>query len=254
MLKCFRVSVISLLILTVGPLVVGQDAKKVWKEIVKPCTLNELQGKKVIFLGISNNIEVGTLLRPRKDQGGYGRASYQNVVDEYLANPTSPRPMPNPVTGGNWIACSGQVSTKKDLKANLGLLSAVIPFTGEFGGALATATITSGTAGRVAMYDVDEILMARVLDALPANSKVKAALLQRSPDSKPVWYMVSRAFRVDGLKAKIDFHRNMGADFKGKYTGPLGGAGIGELGGGLSANWLTDSVLELSSTTPFFIA
>lgn len=42
--------------------------------------------------------------------------------------------------------------------------------------------------------------------------------------------------------------------FKAKYNGPLGGAGIGELGGGLNANWVSDSVLELTSTAPFYIA
>src|SRR5215216_4159254 len=123
----------------------AQDAKKVWKEIVKPCTLNELQGKKVLFLGLSNNVEVGTLLRPRAEQGGYGRASFQNVIDEYQANPANPQPMPSPVVGGNSVGCNGQASKKKNLGASIGLLSAVLPFTGDFGLALSKATVTSGT-------------------------------------------------------------------------------------------------------------
>src|SRR5687768_6802223 len=97
----------------------AQDAKKVWKEIVKPCTLSELQGKKVLFLGLSNNVEVGTLLRPRPEQGGYGRASFQNIIDEYQVNPATPKPMPSPVVGGNLVGCNGQASKKKNLNASI---------------------------------------------------------------------------------------------------------------------------------------
>jgi hypothetical protein len=232
----------------------AQDSKKVWKEIVKPCTLSELQGKRVIFLGLSNNVEVGTLLRPRPDQGGYGRASFRNVIDEYAVNPGSSKPMPDPISGGNFIRCEGAVSKKKNLNASVGLLSAVLPFTGNFGLALSKATITSGTVEKVAMYDMDELVMARIIDSLPANGQVRSALTLQTPDKKPVWYMVSRAFRIQDLKVKIDFKKNVGADFKAKYNGPLSGTDVGELGVGLTASWVTDSVLELTTTTPLYIA
>ena len=243
-----------LCILLVNSLGQAQDAKKVWKEIVKPCTLSELQGKKVLFLGLSNNVEVGTLLRPRPEQGGYGRASFQNVIDEYQANPATPKPMPTPVVGGNLVGCNGQASKKKNLNASIGLLSAVLPFTGDFGLALSKATVTSGTVESVAMYDMDELVMARIIDGLGASSQVRAALLMRRTDKKPVWYIVSRAFRVEGLKMKIDFKKSVDAGFKAKYTGPLTDAGVGELGVGLKAAWASDSVLELTSTAPFYIA
>jgi hypothetical protein len=66
--------------------------------------------------------------------------------------------------------------------------------------------------------------------------------------------MVSRAFRVEGLKVKIDFKRGVELGFKAACNGPLGGAGVGDLGGGFNANWVSDSVLELTSTAPFYIA
>lgn len=194
--------------------VAAQDARKVWKEIVKPCTLSELQGKKVVFLGLSNNVEVGTLLRPRLSQGGYGRASFQNVVDEYQAHTDAPKPMPNPVAGGNSITCSGQATKKKDLKASVSLLSAVLPFAGDFGSGLSKASVTTATVDKVAMYELDELVMARVIEALGSTSQVRSVLLQRTSDRKPVWYMVSRAFRVEGLKLKIDFKRNVEARFQ----------------------------------------
>lgn len=230
------------------------DAKKVWKEIVKPCSVSELVGNKVIFLGLSNNVEVGTLLRPRKDQGGYGRASFQNAIDEYNSVQNNPKPIPNAVTGGNFIGCIGQASNQKNLKASVSLLSAVIPFGGELGAALSSATVVNGRVDEVAMYDMDELVMRRIIAALPQNGQVKPSLLLRTTDKKPVWYMVSRAFRVKGLRTQIDFKRDMGVDFKGKYNGPLGGAGVGELGAGLSAKWISNSVMELTSTAPFYIA
>jgi hypothetical protein len=253
-MKLARLLFTSLLILVASEVALTQDAKKVWKEIIKPCTRNELQGKKVVFLGLSNNVEVGTLLRPRAEQGGYGRASFQNVIDEYQANPASPKPMPNPVVAGGFIGCSGQTTRKKNLNASVSLLSSVLPFTGDFGAALSKATVTTGTVERVAMHDMDELVMARVIQGLTPNSQVRSALLQRRADKKPVWYMVSRAFRVEGLKVRIDFKRNMDLGFKAKYSGPLAGAGVGDLGGGLNATWVNDSVLELTSTAPFFIA
>jgi len=236
------------------PVASAQDAKKIWKEIVKPCTISELQGKKVIFLGLSNNVEVGTLLRPRPDQGGYGRASFQNVVDEYNAIPTNPKPMPNPVSGGTFLGCNGEATKKKNFNASVGILSAVLPFTGDFGLALSKATVTTATVEEVAMFDIDEFKMARIIDSLPANGQVKQALLMRRPDKKPVWYMVSRAFRARKLTAKIDFKKKVDAGFKAKYTGPLAGKDVGELGVGLTAAWISDSVLELTTTDPFYIA
>ena len=247
---CFLTLVVFVSLSTV----IAQDAKKVWKEIVKPCTLSELQGKKVVFLGLSNNVEVGTFLRPRPDQGGYGRASFQNVIDEYQAKADTPKPMPSPVSGGNFISCTGQATKKKNLNASVSLLSAVLPFTGDFGAGLSKASVTTATVDKVAMYEMDELVMARVIEALGSASQTRSALLQRTTKGKPVWYMVSRAFKVEGLKMKIDFKRTVDLGFKAKYNGPLGDAGVGELGGGLKANWVSDSVLELTSTMPFYIA
>lgn len=251
-MKIARTLLIALLLYPAAA--AAQDSKKVWKEIVKPCTLSELNGKRVIFLGLSNNVEVGTLLRPRLDQGGYGRASFQNVIDEYAANPGSPKPMPNPVSGGNPIRCDGQVSKKKNLDASVGLLSAVLPFTGDFGLALSKATVTSGTVEKVAMFDMDELAMARIIDSLSPTGQVKPALLLRTSNNKPVWYMVSRAFRIENLKIKIDFKKKVDAGFKAKYNGPLAGTDVGELSVGLTAAWATDSLLELTSTAPLYIA
>jgi hypothetical protein len=232
----------------------AQDAKKVWKEIVKPCTISQLQGNKVIFLGLSNNIEVGTLLRPKASQGGYGFASYQNLVTEYAANRNTAKPMPNPIEGGNFISCTGTANSQKNLKASISFLSAVIPFTGDFGAGLSKATITAASVEKAAMYDMDELVMSRIIEALGPNSQVRDALLQRGNGGKPIWYMVSRAFRVEGLRVKLTFKRTVDLAFKAKYTGPLANAGTGELGGGLTANWLNDSTLELVSTAPFYIA
>lgn len=171
--KRFCICVTLFVLLLNSLTAMAQDAEKVWKEIIKPCTISELQGKKVVFLGLSNNVEVGTLLRPRREQGGYG---------------------------------------------------------------------------------MDELVMARVIESLGPNSQVRSVLLQRTSDGKPVWYMVSRAFRVEGLKVRIDFKRKVDTGFKAKYQGPLAGAGVGESGGGLNAAWVNDSVLELTATTPFYVA
>jgi len=208
------------------------DARAIWKDGIKKCATTDLIGPDVLYFGPSNTLGPGTVFE-RFSTGGIQES---HLLPSYI-NPPDPVISPNPGT----FACTSDRAAKMNLSAEVPL-DAVLPI-----GAAAAAHLKKARSVKVW---ADELQWVALLTgpykekviALPATHTVRK-------DLEAGHLVLSRALRVKGLKAELEFSSDVGADVKAAVPSVSGAKDI-KLGGA----WDGTTKLTISAASDFFIA
>ncbi len=234
-----RRTILSLLLLSTSlPAYCAPTAKDAWKDVIKACANSDLLGKNVLFLGPTNLVAPGTVLRKR-DPKGYG----------IVWLPSDIKFPANAVTTGNEIPCSGNASKNFNLGIDLTTDNTGAPATGSLSVGIKRGRTTTVTITGLRWDTVVEGPYAAWIDN-GASQAIKQSLRVANPAE--IKQVLLRGLLVEGFKAEIDYDNSVGVDVKAKV--PDGNIPISGLGANLTAKWTGTTKLTISSEKPFYVA
>lgn len=200
-----------LLLLIITPVgFANNDAKKVWKDVIKKCATSDLLGKKVLFFGLSNTAGPGSILRKRAstEGGGYGFRWSLEDLEPNSAN--WPELFTKPPA--NLVGCSGTSEKKTNIKAGLVLESVVVPLTGGLSVDFNRAKKVTVGVQHYKWDTLDEGPFVLKIDSLPTESRIRQDL------NRPDRLVITRALKVKGITADLEFTSGDALALQGKYN------------------------------------
>jgi len=215
------------------------DARAIWKSVIKKCAKNDLLGRDILFFGPSNNLGPGTILQ--KFATGGGGIQVSHLFSEYASDPESL------INIGQIFSCEGMSSSSTNIGADLSLESS-LSISGDLSIELKKAQKISVKADSVQWVDIiTGPFKQKILD-LSDDHSVKRDLLINGH------LVLSRALRVRGMHAELSFSSKIGGEIKTKFPEIDVAAGLANAGIGLKGQWIGDTKLVLDSTSDFYIA
>src|SRR5260221_8188525 len=190
--RFFAITVVAVLLFATS--CGNKDARVVWNDTLKKCSVSDLLGPKVLFFGASNNIGPGSVWRQRAD----GAYSPRWILSDA------------PVHKNSDATCQGKVTASFTLVAGASLDNAVAPVTGTLGIDLKRAkkidlSPTSFRWDEVVEGPFEEYIRTK------ATQEVKADMV---PANKR--FVMQRALYISGLTATFEFDSTTGLNVKGK--------------------------------------
>lgn len=217
----------------------GKDnARSIWNDFVKKCATTGLGGE-LLYFGPSNAAGAGSIWKHSTD-GSYSLRATARRLDEAGVDFLEP---------GSAFGCQGQVTSSSKFSPSVGLHTELAPVSGELALDLNRAKKVTVAVDSLAWEVIEGIAFEQAVQALPANHPVKLDL------AKPDRYVLSKALRVKGLRATLEFDSETGGTLSAKYpSGNLGPLGPAEIGVGITGRWVGRTVLEIEAGADFYIA
>jgi hypothetical protein len=215
------------------------DATNVSKKFDQ-CARNDLFGPKVTRFGASNNVGVGTMYHVRPG-GGYDLWFSQQTLT------SAPYNMANVVHMQNDAGCSVQSSKSGSMSFSAGLVTAAVKgISADVAAAINDSESLTIEPTTFAIEDLEGGPFLAWAQALPATNAYRANL------SKPDYVIMTRAIKVNGLKATITVKRDSSLDVGGKFS-PTGKT-IASAEAKFNVKRTSDRTVEITSQSPFYIA
>jgi len=215
----------------------AEDAKTFWTSVLKNCASSDLNGNKILYFGPSNNIGPGSIWLTGAD-GGY----------QLRTTVTDTRALKAFLVRGTPTACSATSTTELKASAVANLEPSLGIVSGDLSIDLKKAKSLEVQADSIAWDLLQTAQYEHYVKHLRSDSIVRDDL------DRGGRLVLSRALRVTGYTASLEFSDSDAAALKAKYSGPLPKAITGEFGGKLSASWTSNNTLKLSSKSDFYIA
>jgi hypothetical protein len=184
-----------------------KSAKSIWSSAIKKCAKNDLLGKNVLYFGPSNGDGPGTVFQSFQDGGAQQAFLLTDYTTQDVIDPNSVTSVCNVTDVAN-LKLGGSASLPSDL-----------PFSGDLAANLARAHNINVKAQSIEWVS---LLTGRYLEAvakLPDDNAVKKDLGQ------PNYKVLSRALRVSGLVATLDFDSSVGGSVKATVNGTVSSNG-----------------------------
>jgi hypothetical protein len=221
----------TLILLLPVPPAQAQDAKRFWKDFIRECAGSDLISGNVLYMGLDNVNGPGTVFRKKGSNWNPGPRFDANVAPEDVRKQVL-------FVHDNPPACSGQNTKKTTAGLSLVLQMLAAPFGGKFGVDINRARSMSVQVTRYA-WDY-------LLDPTFGQNLQKYSALYRQ--AALTNYVISRALRIEGFEAQLQFDNKTKAELEAKYKGAF------ELGGGFKGEWTNAGDMKITSPTPFYIA
>ncbi|WNF47371.1 hypothetical protein RHP75_02705 [Pseudomonas sp. SG20056] len=233
-------SIVTVAMLSLLAVVVGckHNAKNAWADVAKNCAYSDLNGKKILFFGVSNSIGPGSVWREATDGGGYRLRLDSSKI------PGSS----NWVKNGSEFDCQGSSSTKLSGGAVVDFASSVAPLSADLKTEFSKAKSVEVKVSKLNTVLIEEVGFEQAVKALPPASPEKDEM------SKPGRLVMYRAILVSGFEAKLSFDTDVGAELSAKLKDGALQSINGELGAGVNVRWISNKELVLSSPNSFYIA
>ena len=178
-----------------------------WKKILQECAQTDVLGKKVLYLGPSNNVGVGSIWLKRENGFGLRYRSSDLQIPRSLRY----------VNRGQPVRCSGETRSGFHLRgdAALGLLIASI--SGDAASYLSRGrSITVG----VSSYRWDTLVegVFETWFQQSADLSLRNDLLGLGTTRQDPRYIITKALWVSGFSAEIEFDSGIGAQVKASVS------------------------------------
>ncbi len=209
------------------------DAKTAWTNVIKKCADNDLNGKTILYFGPSNTLGPGSVWREGNNGGYYVRYDLEQMSGHEMF-----------INKGVPSTCDGTSTTKFGLKASIGLTSSVVPASGELVNDFKKAKDIQVKASSIAWDNVIEGSYETFVKTAPLSAI-------REDLDKNNRRVLSRALRISGYSATLEFNDSDAIALKGKYSG---GLPVGDVGAEISTSWSSSNKLTITSTRDFYIA
>jgi len=215
------------------------DARAIWKSVIKKCANNDLLGRDILFFGPSNNLGPGTILQKFTEGGGGIQVSH--LFSEYASD------LESLINRGQAFSCEGMSSSSTKIGTDLSLESA-LSITGNLGVELKRAKEISVKVNSAQWVDIITGPFRQQVLGLSDDNIVKKDLLNNGH------LVMSRALRVQGMSAELSFSIEIGGELKAKFPEINIVAGPADAGVGLNGEWISETKLVINSTSDFYIA
>jgi hypothetical protein len=215
----------------------SKDAKAVWNNGLKKCAVNDQIGPNVVYFGPSNALGPGTIFQKFSDGG----IQVSHLADSYGAQKLLAPAKP--------FDCASNYSTSFKLGGSATLPS-TIPVSGSLSANLSSARTVDVTATNLIW---DQLIVGdyrSLVNALLETNDVKKDLLENHE------LVLSRALRVSGMKATLQFTNDAGAAAKLQIPN---GSVISKSKDTsapveLNVSWQGNTQLTLTAQSDFYIA
>lgn len=233
------------IVLTPVSLAKENDAKSIWKGVLKECAASDLLGNKVLFLGLSNSSGPGSILRQRSKEEGNGYGFRWSLEDIEPSHDKWPQLFTKPPA--NLVACSGSSEKKTDVKAGLLLETIIAPLTGGLTEDLSRAKKTAVQVQSYAWDTLDEGPFVAKINSMSSDSAIRPDL------NKPDRFVITRALKVKGIVADLEFTSADAATLQGKYKDQAP-VKVGDVAFNVSWTGTGKTTLHLESPTEAYLA
>lgn len=224
---CVQLIILSMLMCGCG----SKDAKQVWDQGLKKCAASDLLGPNILYFGPSNALGPGTVFQKFADGG----LQPSHLLSQYGTTSL--------YAPAQTFQCSAVASSSFKLNANATLPS-VIPVNGTVAGSISTATNITVNAQSLEWDQLVTGPYKALVLGFPDSNPVKSDLLNEHQ------LVLSRALRVSGMSAVVEFTHDNGVNAKANIpNGPIAGAGLS-----LDATWTGDTKLTITAPADFYIA
>jgi hypothetical protein len=213
------------------------SAVVLWSSIIRQCANSDILGDSYLFLGPATVFGPGDIV-VKTPNGGYG-LKYE--LSDIVTNTRSYLALTAPAS------CSGATTVKWDI--NVG-----VPFANQLGGLSApvAADLSSAQSSSVTITGYQWVSLVEA----PFDKLIDELSTQDSPYAGAIagtyTYVIYRALQVDGASATFNFSQSSANSLRAKYNTPLLHATSG--GVDLSVKWTSSTQLQLTATSPFYIA
>jgi len=211
------------------------DARAMWKSVVKKCANNDLIGSDVLFFGPSNKLGPGTIWQKFTEGGGGIQVSHK--FSEYAPDPESL------INRGQAFSCQGMDYITTKIGAELSLESA-LSFTPSLGAELKRAKEISVKVNSAQWVDIITGPFREHVLGLSDDDSVKKDLLNNGH------LVLSRALKIQGMTAELSFSTEIGGELKAKFPE----IGPSDADVGLNGEWTGETKLVITCTSDFYIA
>jgi hypothetical protein len=210
------------------------EAKEAWTNVLKKCMRSDLMGK-TLYFGPSNGVGPGSIWRP--DSKGY---YIRWIIDDVTNKPQS-----SLIQEGEWAQCSGQYSSKLDVKPSAMLETKVQPVSGDLAADLNRAVSITAKVDKWRTEDLKEGPWLQWLRSLPTDNGYRVDARNKN------FRVCLRAYKISGFAAQLRFSSDVAAALKAKYSDQVK---LGDVGASVSLKWTSDTTLEVGSLEDFYIA
>ncbi|MBL9166271.1 MAG: hypothetical protein JNN07_00870 [Verrucomicrobiales bacterium] len=211
------------------------DARKIWREGIKKCAQSDLLGSGILYLGPSTRLGPGTIFQRLSDGG----LLPSHLASEYIKDQSGVLDPGAPFTCAAHKEAKSKVSGKLDLSK---LLSSDASLSGHLNRAR-TIDVKTDSLEWVSIVTGP---YRKIINDLDPNGQIRS-------DLGPGEHLVlTRALRVKGMSAELEFSKDAAVEVKATLPQNIGG--LAGTGVNLAAEWQSDTKLKLTSTTDFFIA
>lgn len=211
----------------------GSKGAKIWRDILTSCADSALVGK-TLYFGPSNSVATGAIWR--KYWRGYGLRSTIDMIEPDQVKRAALVRSENPVS------CSGGGTRTFEGDASVALSSLGEPLSGSLAADMERARTTTVRVREYVLEQIVEVAYESLLSSIegPIGNDL----------ANPNRYVQTRAFRINGLYAEIEFDRSASAEIAAKYDGKTVSVGGAEANLRVSA----DGKLVIEAEGPFYIA
>ena len=216
--------------LSTARLTATKDARNMWKDVLKKCANTDVLGKRILYVGPSNNVGLGSIWR--EAQGGY------RLVRRFEDSGASATAQAQTIQQGSLAPCIGNSTTSKKINATGVLQSLVTPFSGN---AAVDFSRTNDVTVSVTSWAWDQLVEGNFKDLVQMLPPLgyRQDLTQN--------FVAGRVLKISGLKADLKFSGANAVDIGTKYKNGV------DVGAGLKAQMQGGNTLHVESTGTVFL-
>lgn len=208
-----------------------------WKEVIKRCADNQTLGK-LVYFGPSNVVGPGSIWR--KNGEGY---NLRRLVSE-LGSADAVKPL---IQIGIAASCTGISSSSFKIGLQASLENKIVPVTAGLGIDYKKAQEVKVT---VDSWAWDQIVEGSFVDFVKAHPNNYTQDI-----SQPARFFVGKALKIIGFTAELTFSREVAAELRAQYSGPVASLGQSDLAASLPISWKNDTTLVIKAgAEPFYVA
>lgn len=211
------------------------SGEKAWRRVISHCTESQLLSRNVLYFGPSNNLGPGTIWESH-GKDGY---SPEWLFDEAVP----PKEQAKYVNIGASFVCSGEYESEFKLNPSLLLESKASPLTGEMKADFKRAKTIRAKVNELQQIDLIGGPYDRMFENLDENNAYHKALRDKK------YKVMTRAFKVVGLEAELDFDNQIAVDLTAKYAPKEGLLGDGSLAVKVDFDWKDDNTLVIKAAS-----
>lgn len=218
----------------------ADDVSTAWRKVLKKCAKSDVIGSQALFFGVSNNVGPGSVWRFANDK------SLRLMFE--LSDVFSPANQDSLVKFNNVAGCSGNSSSKWNLRLGLPFSTGVTPLSLDLGAQLEHARKVNLTITGWAIDDLKETnwktAFAKLRKSDPDNAYVKE--LEESNR-----LLAENVVKVSGLKVVFTFGTKLTADARARFKGK--DIKLGPDGASLHSDVTADNEVTVNATGPFYM-